>query len=71
MDPSYETKLEWYRTHMKRLRENYDNLSHFDKDYCRYLERWFSDERCDGAPNYETRVLWKTLPMSFITYCFE
>ena len=25
----------------------------------------------DGTPDYETRVLWKRLPMAYNTYCFE
>lgn len=67
----YLEKLEWYRKRMKQMRANYDNLCRLDKEYCRYLEQWFSDGRCDGTPNYETRVIYKVTPMPFNVYCFE
>lgn len=65
---SYEEKLQWYRNRMNSLRAAYEKLCRRDQEYCRYLERWFSNERCDGTPNYETRVLWKTLPMPYLIY---
>ena len=56
---------------MEQMRANYDNLCRLDKEYCRYLEQWFSDGRCDGTPDYETRVKYKVTPMPFNVYCFE
>ena len=67
----YEEELEWYRSRIEFYRARWDKCCRLDKEYCNYLERWFSNDRCDGAPDYETRVLWKRLPMAYNTYCFE
>lgn len=65
---TYEERIEWYRKRMIQLRESYDTLCRRDQEYCRYLERWFSDGRCDGVLDYETRILWKTTPMPYNIY---
>ncbi len=64
----YEKKLQWYR---KYIEDNKDSKARRVREYCNYLKRWFSDERCDGAPNYATRYLWRCTPMSYNTYFIE
>lgn len=70
-EKTYEEKLEWYRSRIEFYRARWDKCCRLDKEYCNYLELWFSDKQCDGTPDYETRVLWKRLPMAYNTYCFE
>lgn len=64
----YMKQIEWYRKRMNNLRAKYDTLCRRDQEYCCYLERWFSDKRCDGTPDYETRILWESHPMPYNIY---
>ena len=68
MDLHYESELEWFRKYMN---DNYNSTSRRIREYCDYLNRWFSEDRCDGAPNYETRHRWKYVPMSYNQYMLE
>lgn len=64
----YEYKLQWYRDYITR---NSSSTARRVREYCDYLKRWFSDGRCDGAPDVKTRILWKRLPMSYNQYFIE
>lgn len=64
----YERRLQWYRDYIAR---NSDSTSRREREYCDYLKRWFSNCRCDGAPDVEMRILWKRLPMSYNQYFIE
>lgn len=61
----YEQKLEWYRSYAIR---NQDDKARRIREYCDYLNRWFSDELCDGCRNYEARRSLHMLPMPFNIY---
>lgn len=65
---TYKEKIEWYRNRMIEMRAEYELLARRDQEYCRYLERWFGDGPCDGVPDYETRIAWKTTPMPYLIY---
>ena len=41
-----------------------------EKEYGRYLERWFSEEICDGAP-FSLKYKWHRLPMTFNQYIWS
>lgn len=63
----YENELLIY----KSLIYNYVNSPYRrDKEYGKYLQRWFSEEICDGA-TFKQKKLWHQLPMSFNQYTFE
>ena len=64
----YERKLDWYR---KYIKDHENDTTRREREYCSYLKRWFSDGRCDGAPNFEMRHLWKRTPMSYNQYFIE
>lgn len=68
MDLHYELELEWFRKYMNDKR---NSKSHRIREYCDYLNRWFSEDRCDGAPNYETRHHLRRIPMSYNQYMLE
>lgn len=69
-----EMSLEEYENELliyKSLIYNYINSSYRrDKEYGEYLQRWFSDDICDGAA-FEQKKQWHRLPMSFNQYSFE
>ena len=64
----YEKALESYRSSIERYLSSTGRL---EREYGRYLKRWFSDESCDGVINYGMRYCLHTLPMAANTYMFE
>lgn len=40
-----------------------------DKEYGQYLERWFSEKECDGAP-FSLKYKWRRLLMNYFQYIF-
>ena len=64
----YEEALENYRSSIERYLSSTGRL---EREYGRYLKRWFSNEPCDGILNYEMRYRFHTLPMAANTYMFE
>lgn len=64
----YEVALNFYRSSIAGCLSSTGRLR---QEYGRYLERWFSDEPCDGMANYEMRYRFHRLPMSANTYMFE
>lgn len=64
----YEEELNFYRS---SIEDYLSRPGHLNQEYGRYLKRWFSDESCDGAANYETRYRFHRLPMAANTYMFE
>lgn len=68
MEKDYDSQLDWYRCFIERHK---DDKARRIREYCSYLKRWFGDGPCDGAPNYETRYLWKRTPMSYTQYFIE
>lgn len=57
----YEKELQWFRDY-----ESSD--CRIDQEYSRYLARWFSNESCDGWPDFKTRYKLHKLPMSLNVY---
>lgn len=66
---TYEEELQWFKQYKDKL-EQRDDLRFRERDYLHYLQRWFSEEDCDGA-SAENRIRWKRLPMSFIQYAYH
>ena len=66
---TYEEELQWFKEYKENL-EQQEKLRFRERDYLHYLQRWFSNEDCDGA-SYEDRIRWKRLPMSFIQYAYH
>ena len=66
---TYEEELQWFKQYKDEL-EQRDDLRFRERDYLHYLQRWFSEEDCDGA-SAENRIRWKRLPMSFIQYAYH
>ena len=66
---TYEEELQWFKQYKEEL-ERRDDLRFRERDYLHYLQRWFSEEDCDGA-SAENRIRWKRLPMSFIQYAYH
>jgi hypothetical protein len=64
----YEKALNFYRSQIEVYLSSSGRLN---REYGKYLERWFSDESCDGAANYEMRYRFHRLPMAANTYMFE
>ena len=64
-----EEELQWFKQYKDEL-EQRDDLRFRERDYLHYLQRWFSEEDCDGA-SAENRIRWKRLPMSFIQYAYH
>lgn len=61
----YLHQLDWYREYIER---DDGTSSRHVQEYVDYLKRWFSDQRCDGLDNYETRFRMHKLPMSYNIY---
>lgn len=70
---TYEEELQWFKQYKEELEQRElerDDLRFREKDYLCYLQKWFSEEDCDGA-SAENRIRWKRLPMSFIQYAYH
>lgn len=68
------TPEEYERTlgHYHSLIEHYaSSTGRLEREYGRYLKRWFSSEPCDGMESYEMRYRFHRLPMAANTYMFE
>ena len=66
---TYEEELQWFKQYKEEF-EQRDDLRFRGRDYLHYLQRWFSEEDCDGV-SAENRTRWKRLPMSFIQYAYH
>lgn len=64
----YEEALEFYRSSIER---HLSSTGRLEREYGKYLERWFSDKPCDGIVSYEMRYRFHRLPMAANTYMFE
>ena len=64
MGKSYEEELQWYRDYIEREKNSpYRRV----QEYVSYLNCWFSENVCDGAP-FSLKYKWKRLPMSYNVY---
>ena len=64
MGKSYEEELQWYRDYIEREKNSpYRRV----QEYVSYLNCWFSENVCDGAP-FSLKYKWKRLPMSYNIY---
>ncbi len=64
MGKSYEEELQWYRDYIEREKNSpYRRV----QEYVSYLNYWFSENVCDGAP-FSLKYKWKRLPMSYNVY---
>lgn len=64
----YEKELNFYR----HLAEAYSlSSSRRLREYGDYLNRWFSNESCDGYANYEMRYRLHKLPQTANGFMFE
>lgn len=63
----YEGKINFFRSFIQKYQN--DN-SRCTKEYIAYLQRWFSNEECDGLPNFQTRYEYHRLPMSMNIYLY-
>lgn len=61
----YNKRLQWYKDYIDH---NYNSSSRRVREYCDYLHRWFSEERCDGVENYFERTRRRLLPMAYNIY---
>ena len=64
----YEEALEHYRSSIEYYISSTGRL---EREYGRYLKRWFSNEPCDCIESYEMRYRFHRLPMAANTYMFE
>lgn len=60
----YEESLNSYRNKIEKL---LSSKSRRDNEYGSYLERWFSEDICDGFP-FSTKYKFHYLPMCMNVY---
>lgn len=61
----YTAEIAWFENQMLKLSES---RSRRDREYASYLRLWFSDQQCDGTPDFFFRFDHHKLPMSYNVY---
>lgn len=63
----YEDQIQWYKDYIKK---HEGDTSRRMEDYISYLKTWFSDNSCDGFPNFQQRYTLHKLPMPMNIYLY-